>query len=76
MIEETRGDDPERIRKREGWPRIARDEERGGLREEVRQVIEKTVKQPSFTRSSKCVDCLGGTELAVREGEGEERIAS
>jgi hypothetical protein len=56
MIEETRGDDPERIRKREGWPleqRIARDEEKGGLREEVRQVIEKTVKQPSFTRSSK-----------------------
>ena len=62
MMEETKDDDHERIRKREGGPfeqRIARDEEGGGLREEVRQVIEKTIKWPSFTQSLKGVLTAG-----------------
>lgn len=62
MMEETRDDDPERIRKREGGPfeqRIAKDEEGGGLREEVRQVIEKTIKWPAFMQGIKGVMTAG-----------------
>jgi mitochondrial translocator assembly and maintenance protein 41 len=62
MLEETKDDDPERIRKREGGPfeqKIARDEEGGGLKEEVRQVIQKTIKWPSFTQSLKGVLTAG-----------------
>lgn len=56
MLEHTKDEDPERIRKREGGPfeqRIASDTEGGGLREEVRQVIESTIRWPSFTQSLK-----------------------
>ncbi|KIX03406.1 uncharacterized protein Z518_06958 [Rhinocladiella mackenziei CBS 650.93] len=56
MLEKTKDEDPERIRKREGGPfeqRIARDTEGGGLREEVRQVIESTIRWPSFIQSLK-----------------------
>ena len=62
MLEETKDDDHERIRKREGGQfeqRIARDDEGGGLREEVRQVIEKTIQWPSFTQSLKGVLTAG-----------------
>lgn len=56
MLEKTKDEDPDRIRKREGGPfeqRIARDTEGGGLREEVRQVIESTIRWPSFMQSLK-----------------------
>lgn len=56
MIEETREEDLERIRMKEGGAfeqRIAKDEEGGGLREEVKQAIEKTVRWPAFTQSIK-----------------------
>ena len=56
MLENTKDEDPDRIRKREGGPfeqRIASDTEGGGLREEVRQVIESTIRWPSFTQSLK-----------------------
>ncbi|KAL6246691.1 Mitochondrial translocator assembly and maintenance protein 41 [Rhinocladiella similis] len=56
MLEQTKDEDPDRIRKREGGPfeqRIASDTEGGGLREEVRQVIESTIRWPSFTQSLK-----------------------
>ncbi|RMZ92210.1 hypothetical protein DV736_g512, partial [Chaetothyriales sp. CBS 134916] len=62
MMEETRDDDPERIRKREGGPfeqRIAEDEEGGGLGEEVRQVIKKTIQWPATTQSLKSVLTAG-----------------
>ncbi|KAL2436434.1 Phosphatidate cytidylyltransferase, mitochondrial [Exophiala dermatitidis] len=56
MLEQTKDEDPERIRKREGGPferRIAEDTEGGGLREEVRQVIVKTIRWPSIMQSIK-----------------------
>lgn len=56
MLEQTKDEDPERIRRREGGPfeqRIARDTEGGGLREEVRQVIKSTIRWPSFVQSLK-----------------------
>ncbi|KAK4939080.1 Mitochondrial translocator assembly and maintenance protein 41 [Elasticomyces elasticus] len=56
MLENTKDEDPDRIRRREGGPfeqRIASDTEGGGLREEVRQVIESTIRWPSFTQSLK-----------------------
>ncbi|EXJ82803.1 hypothetical protein A1O3_06618 [Capronia epimyces CBS 606.96] len=56
MLEQTKDEDPNRIRKREGGPferRIAEDNEGGGLREEVRQVIESTVRWPSLMQSIK-----------------------
>ena len=62
MMQQAKDDDPERIRKREGGPfeqRIARDEEGGGLREEVRQVIQKTIKWPATTQSLKSVITAG-----------------
>ncbi|RMD44445.1 hypothetical protein DV735_g698, partial [Chaetothyriales sp. CBS 134920] len=62
MMEQTRDDDPERIRKREGGPfeqKIAEDEEGGGLREEVRQVIKKTIQWPATTQSLKSVLTAG-----------------
>lgn len=58
MMEETKDEDAERIRKREGGPfeqRIAEDVEGGGLREEVRQVITKTIQRPATTQSLKGV---------------------
>ncbi|KIV94769.1 hypothetical protein PV10_02501 [Exophiala mesophila] len=62
LMEKTKDEDPERIRRREGGPferRIAEDTEGGGLREEVRQVIEKTIRWPSFTQSLKGVVTAG-----------------
>ena len=56
MLEETKDEDPDRIRRREGGPfeqRIAQDNEGGGLREEVKQVIESTIRWPSFMQSLK-----------------------
>ena len=54
LMEASSDDDKERIRRREGGEfeqRIARDEE--GLRTEVTQVIEKTIRWPSLTQSLK-----------------------
>jgi translocator assembly and maintenance protein 41 len=62
MLEQTKDEDPERIRKREGGPfeqRIAKDVEGGGLKEEVRQVITKTIRWPSFTQSVKSAITAG-----------------
>ena len=56
MLEQTKDEDPDRIRKREGGPfeqRIAQDKEGGGLREEVKQVIEHTIRWPSLMQSLK-----------------------
>ncbi|KIW93808.1 uncharacterized protein Z519_05123 [Cladophialophora bantiana CBS 173.52] len=56
MLEKTKDEDPDRIRRREGGPfeqRIAQDSEGGGLREEVKQVIEQTIRWPSFVQSLK-----------------------
>ncbi len=56
MLEKTKDEDPDRIRRREGGPfeqRIAQDTEGGGLREEVKQVIEKTIRWPSAIQSLK-----------------------
>jgi mitochondrial translocator assembly and maintenance protein 41 len=56
MLEQTKDEDPERIRRREGGPfeqRIAQDTEGGGLREEVKQVIESTIRWPSLMQSLK-----------------------
>lgn len=58
MMEETKDDDAEHIRRREGGPfeqRIASDDEGQGLREEVRQVITKTIQWPATTQSVKGV---------------------
>jgi mitochondrial translocator assembly and maintenance protein 41 len=54
MLEQAKDEDPDRIRRREGGPfeqRIANDTE--GLKTEVKQVIEKTIRWPSFTQSLK-----------------------
>jgi len=62
MMEQVRDKDPERIRRREGGlfeQRIARDVEGGGLRTEVEQVIEKTIRWPSFSQSVKSVFTAG-----------------
>jgi mitochondrial translocator assembly and maintenance protein 41 len=62
MLAKTKDEDPDRIRRREGGPfdqRIAKDEEGGGLKEEVRQVIEKTIRWPAFTQSTKSVITAG-----------------
>ena len=62
MMEKTRDEDPDRIRKREGGPfeqRIAEDVKDGGLQKEVEDVISKTVKWPSFTQSLKSVFTAG-----------------
>lgn len=62
MMQKTKDEDPERIRRREGGPfeqRIAKDVEGGGLKEEVRQVIEKTVSWPSTVQTMKAVVTAG-----------------
>jgi len=62
MMEQTKDEDPERIRKREGGPferRIAEDSDGGGLATEVGQVIEKTIRWPSFTQSLKSMFTAG-----------------
>lgn len=62
MLARTKDEDPERIRRREGGPfdqRIAKDDDGGGLKEEVRQVIEKTIRWPAFTQSVKSVITAG-----------------
>jgi len=62
MMEQTKDEDPERIRKREGGPferRIAEDVNGGGLATEVGQVIEKTIRWPSFTQSLKSMFTAG-----------------
>jgi translocator assembly and maintenance protein 41 len=54
MLERSIDDDKERIKRREGGEfeqRIAKDTE--GIKTEVRQVIEKTVRWPSWTQSLK-----------------------
>ena len=56
MLEQSQDEDPDRIRKREGGPfeqRIAQDQEGGGLREEVKQVIQHTIRWPSTIQSLK-----------------------
>ena len=62
LMEETSDEDPDRIRTKQGGPfeqRIAKDEEGGGLREEVKQVIEKTIRWPALTQSIKSVFTAG-----------------
>ncbi|ETN38014.1 uncharacterized protein HMPREF1541_07637 [Cyphellophora europaea CBS 101466] len=62
LMAETKEDDPDRIRKREGGPfeqRIAKDVEGGGLREEVQQVITKTIQWPATTQSLKGIVTSG-----------------
>lgn len=62
MLAKTKDEDPDRIRRRIGGPfeqRIASDHEGGGLREEVKQVIEKTIRWPSFTQGLKGVITAG-----------------
>lgn len=62
MMEQTKDEDPERIRRREGGPferRIAEDDDGGGLATEVGQVIEKTIRWPSFSQSLKGVFTAG-----------------
>jgi len=92
MLANTKDEDPDRIRKREGGPfeqRIAADTEGGGLREEVRQVIESTIRWPSLTQSIKGPITAGFSRswryarekrekakrgaLAQREEEGKEK---
>jgi translocator assembly and maintenance protein 41 len=54
MLEATSDDDKERIKRQEGGEfeqRIAKDTE--GIKTEVRQVIEKTIRWPSWTQSIK-----------------------
>ena len=60
MLEQAKDDDPERIRRREGGPfeqRIAKDTE--GIRTEVKQVIEKTIRWPSIVESLKGIVTAG-----------------
>ena len=62
LMEETKDEDPDLIRKKEGGPfeqRIASDDEGDGLREEVRQVIHKTVQWPATTQSLKGIVTSG-----------------
>lgn len=62
MLAKRKDEDPDRIRRREGGPfdqRIAKDEEGGGLKKEVRQVIEKTIRWPAFTQSAKSIITAG-----------------
>ncbi|KAK5064858.1 hypothetical protein LTR84_000692 [Exophiala bonariae] len=62
LMETTKDEDPDRIRRREGGPfeqRIAKDIEGGGLREEVRQVIVKTIRWPSVSQSIKSAITAG-----------------
>lgn len=78
MMEETKDEDAEMTRRREGGPfeqRIAGDDEGGGLREEVRQVITKTIQWPATTQSLKGVVTSGwGRSLRyVREKREKNR---
>jgi translocator assembly and maintenance protein 41 len=85
VLARTKDEDPERIRRREGGPfdqRIAMDEEGGGLKEEVRQVIEKTIRWPAFTQSVKSVITAGvgrswryAREKREKNRKGKERDA-
>lgn len=85
MLARTKDEDPERIRRREGGPfdrRIAMDEEGRGLKEEVGQVIEKTIRWPAFTQSVKSVITAGlgrswryATEKRAKNKAGRERDA-
>ena len=62
MMEQTKDEDPDRIRNKQGGPfeqRIAKDEEGKGLKEEVRQVIQKTISWPATTQSLKSVLTAG-----------------
>lgn len=65
MMEKTKDEDPDRIRRREGGDferRIAEDVEGGGLKKEVGEVIEKTIRWPSFTQSVKSVFTAGAAK--------------
>ena len=60
MLEASSDDDKERIKRREGGEfeqRIAKDTE--GLKTEVSQVIEKTIRWPSYTQSIKGIVTAG-----------------
>jgi translocator assembly and maintenance protein 41 len=60
MLEASSDDDKERIQRREGGEfeqRIAKDTE--GIKTEVRQVIEKTIRWPSWTQSIKGIVTAG-----------------
>lgn len=60
MLEQAADEDPDRIRRKEGGPfeqRIAKDTD--GLKTEVKQVIEKTIRWPSVTQSLKGVVTAG-----------------
>ena len=60
MLERAKDEDPERITRREGGPfeqRIANDTD--GLKTEVKQVIEKTIRWPAVTQSVKGVLTAG-----------------
>jgi mitochondrial translocator assembly and maintenance protein 41 len=60
MLEATSDDDKERIKRREGGEfeqRIAKDTD--GIKTEVRQVIEKTIRWPSLTQSIKGIVTAG-----------------
>ncbi|KAJ9652952.1 Mitochondrial translocator assembly and maintenance protein 41 [Neophaeococcomyces mojaviensis] len=72
MMEKVKDEDPERIRRREGGPfeqRIARDIDDGGLKTEVEQVIEKTIRWPSFSQSVKSVFTAGAKKSWRYVGE-------
>jgi mitochondrial translocator assembly and maintenance protein 41 len=78
MMEDTKDEDHERIRRREGGEfeqRIARDEDGGGLRQEVREVISKTIQWPATTQSLKAVLTSGvGRSLRyIREKREKNR---
>lgn len=65
MMAKTKDEDPDRIRRREGGEferRIAEDVEGGGLKKEVEEVIEKTIRWPSFTQSVKSVFTAGAAK--------------
>lgn len=56
MLEACTDEDPSRFRRREGTPfdrRIAQDHENGGLKQEMEQVIRKTIRWPSTIQSIK-----------------------
>lgn len=81
MMAKTKDEDPDRIRRREGGEferRIAEDVVDGGLKQEVGEVIEKTIRWPSFTQSVKGVLTagLGKSWRYVREKRAKAKTGS
>ena len=78
MLAKAQDEDPDHIRRREGGPfeqRIAKDTE--GIKTEVKQVIEKTVRWPSFTQSVKGVVTAGvGRSWRYAVEKREKNLAS